>query len=114
MAQVQEPVISGGALANAVRLVASGIRRYTVVNVADDSTTVSAAPALLYGIHVNTVLSAAACPIVDGSTTVLSLAASAAVGTNLWFPDGIPFATSLIVDPDNSATGSVTLVWAPL
>lgn len=113
MALVQRSVISGGALTTASELVPSGIIRYTVVNVADDSTTVSSAPAILYSVHVNTALSAHACPIADNSTTVLSLAASAAVGTNLSWPNGIPFATSLVVDPDNAATGSITLVWAP-
>lgn len=113
MAQIQETAVSSGAIVNTVRLVPSGIIRYTVVNVADDSTTVSSSPAILYSIHVNTVLSAHALPVLDASTTVLSLAASSAVGTNLSWPNGIPFTTSLIVDPDNSGTGSVTLVWAP-
>ncbi len=113
MAQVHKPALSAGALVNTVELVAAGVRRYSVVDVADNSTTVSSAPAILYGIHVNTALSAHALPILDGSTTVLSLAASAAVGTNLWFVGGIPFNTSLIVDPNDAATGSVTLVWAP-
>lgn len=113
MAVVQKPALSGGAVVNTSELIPSGIIRYTVVNVADDSTTVSSAPAILYSVHVNTALSAHACPIADSSTTVLSLAASAAVGTNLSWPNGIPFATSLVVDPDNSGTGSITLVWAP-
>lgn len=88
--------------------------RYTTVNVGDDSTTVSSAPAMLYGIHVTTALSAHALPIKDSATTVMSLAASAPVGTNLVFPEGVPFTTSLIVDPDNSGSGAVVVVWAPL
>lgn len=88
-------------------------KQYTVVNVATDSTTVSSTPAMLYSVHVNTALSAHALPIMDGSATVFSFAASAAVGTNL-VTAGIPCLTSLIVDPDNAGTGSVTVVWAPL
>jgi hypothetical protein len=82
--------------------------------IATDSTTVSSAPAMLYGIFVNTALSAHTCPITDNSTTVLTLAASAAAGTNLWFLDGIPFLTSLIVNPNDAGTGSITVVWAAL
>ena len=87
--------------------------RYTVVDVSTNSTTVSATPAIFYSIHVNTVLSAHALPVLDGSATIANLAASAAVGTNL-VTIGIPCLTSLIVDPNDAATGSVTVVWAPL
>lgn len=86
---------------------------YKVVDVSNDSTTVYNGPALLYGVYVNTALSAHVLPIVDGSTTVVSLAASAAAGTNVTFP-GIRFETSLIVDPNDSATGSVTVAYLPL
>jgi hypothetical protein len=67
----------------------------------------------LYGIYVNTVLSAHVCPIADGTTTVVSLVASAAAGTSILYP-GIRFNTSLIVDPDNSATGSITVAYRPV
>lgn len=86
---------------------------YSVVDVSNNSTTVYNGPALLFGIYVNTVLSAHALPIKDGSTTVVSLAASSAVGTNPSFP-GIRFETSLVVDPDDAATGSVTVAYLPL
>lgn len=86
---------------------------YSVVNVADDSTTVYSGPCLLFGVYVNTALSAHALPIKDNATTVVSIAASAAVGTNITFP-GIRMETSLVVDPDNAATGSVTVAYRPL
>jgi hypothetical protein len=60
---------------------------------------------------VHTVLSAHACPIKDNTTTIASLAASSAVGTTLNFETGIPFATSLIVDPDDAATGTITVIY---
>src|SRR5574343_1875202 len=66
---------------------------YAVVDLATDSTTVSTGPAVLYGIYVNTVLSAHAAPIKDGTTTVLSIPASAAAGSMYTFP-GIVFGTS--------------------
>ena len=83
---------------------------YTVVPVADNTTTVFTGPCILYGVYVNTVLSAHALPIQDVSTTVVSIVASAAVGTSILYP-GIRFNTSLIVNPDDSATGSVTVAW---
>lgn len=86
---------------------------YSVVDVNADSTTVYSGPCLLLGVYVNTQLSAHALPIKDGSTTVVSIAASAAVGTNQTFP-GIRFETSLVVDPDNSGSGSVTVAYRPL
>lgn len=86
---------------------------YKVVDVADNSTTVYNGPAILFGVYVNTVLSAHALPLLDGATTVVSIAASAAVGTNITFP-GIRFETSLIVDPNDAATGSVTVAYRPL
>lgn len=86
---------------------------YAVVNVQDDITTVYTGPALLYGVYVNTALSAQALPIKDGTTTVVSIAASAAVGTNITFP-GIRFETSIVVDPDNSGSGSVTIAYLPI
>mgnify|MGYP000453841751 CR=1 FL=1 len=83
---------------------------YTVVDVADNITTVYTGPCILYGVYVTTILSAHALPIQDGSTTVLAIVASAAVGTNTTFP-GIRLNTSLIVNPDDAATGDVTVAW---
>lgn len=86
---------------------------YSVVDVSNDSTTVSSVPAILYGVYVNTALSAHALPITDGSTTVVTIPASSAAGTIITFP-GIRFETSLIVDPNDAATGSITLAYLPL
>ncbi len=83
---------------------------YSIVDVSDNSTTVYTGPCLLYGIYVNTVLSAHACPIKDGTTTIVTLPASYVVGAYMPFP-GIRFDTSLIVDPNDAATGSITVVY---
>ena len=83
---------------------------YSVVDVGDDATTVFTGPCMLYGIYVNTVLSAHVCPVKDGATTVVSLVASAAAGTSILYP-GIRFETSLIVDPDNAATGGIVVAY---
>ena len=86
---------------------------YSVVNVADDSTTVYTGPCMIYGVYINTVLSAPVLPIKDGTPTVITIPASAAAGAHYPLP-GIRFETSLIVDPDNSATGNVTVAYRPV
>ena len=83
---------------------------YSVVDVSDNSTTVYTGQSVVYGVYVNTVLSAHSLPIKDGTTTVVTLAASSAVGTYIVLP-GVRFDTSLIVDPNDSATGSVTVFY---
>ncbi len=88
-------------------------RQYMVVDVSDNSTTVRTGRCRLWGVYVNTVLSGQACPIKDDSTSVITLVASLAAGSNLNFP-GIEFDTSLVVDPDDAATGSITIVYEPL
>ncbi len=87
---------------------------YKVVDVATDITTVSAIPAILYGIYVDTVLSNHALPIKDGSNVVLNVVAQAAAGTNLSWPAGIRFETSLVVDPNDAATGGIVVFYKPL
>lgn len=86
---------------------------YTVVDLSTNSTTVSAAPAMLTGIYVDTALSAQACPIKDDTTTVFSLPASTPVGAFDFGNQGsaVKFATSLVVDPDDAATGTVVVFW---
>lgn len=83
---------------------------YAVVSVNDNTTTVYNGPALLYGVYVNTALSAEAVPITDGATTVVSIPASAAAGAQYPFP-GIRFGTSLIVNPNDASTGSITVAF---
>ena len=80
--------------------------RYAVVDLADNLTTITAVATLVKGVYINAALSAHACPIKDNTTTVVTLPASASAGTHYEF-DGIRFESKLIVDPDDSATGSV-------
>ena len=86
---------------------------YAVVDVSDNSTTVYTGACMLYGVYVNTVLSAHTCPIKDGTTSVVTLVASAAAGTSILYP-GIKFNTSLIVDPNDSGTGSIVVAYRPV
>ncbi len=84
--------------------------QYTVVDIADNSTTVFTGPCILYGLTVTTVLSAQPVDVLDGAVNIAALVASAAVGTTTQYA-GIRCDTSLIVDPDDAATGRVTVIW---
>jgi len=86
---------------------------YSAVDLADDSTTVESVPVVLKAVYVNTVLSAHACPIKDDTAAVFTLKASLAAGEVINF-EGTRFETSLVVDPDNSATGNITLIYKRL
>lgn len=88
---------------------------YTVSGVLTSNTiTIYNGPCILYGIYVNVAISAHVTSIDDGSTAVLKLPASAAVGAMYTFP-GIRFETSLICNPDDATTtGDLTFVYKPL
>jgi hypothetical protein len=84
----------------------------TIVDISTDSTTVYADPVILRGCYVNTTLSAHGLPVKNGSTTVFTIPASTPAGTTIPFYDTV-FGTSLVIDPDNSGTGSVTFIYKP-
>jgi hypothetical protein len=86
---------------------------YSVVDVSVDSTTVYNGPALLFGIYVNTALSAHALPVTDAAVTVVTVPASATAGSMYPFP-GIRFETTLIVNPNDAATGNITVAYRPI
>lgn len=92
---------------------------YTVVDLTANSTTVSAAPAMIGNVWINTALSAHTCPIKDNATTLFTLPASAPATTTeataFTFMRGTRFETSLIVDPDDAmTTGSIVVQWRAL
>ena len=91
----------------------SGEWAATAIDTATDSTTVYDGPCLCAGVYVNTVLSAHTVVLKDSATSKVTLPVSLAAGTMLNFP---PFIceTSLVLDPDNSSTGNVTVFWRPL
>lgn len=83
---------------------------YRAVDVADNSTAISTGPCLYFGAIVTTALSAHALPIMDGSTTVDSFAASSAVGTAHLLQHGVR-CSALTVDPNDAATGNITVFY---
>lgn len=87
--------------------------KYKRVDLADDLTTIEASACLVNGLYVNTALSAHVCEIKDDTSSVYSLIASLAAGSRVEFGPTI-FATKLIVDPDNAATGSITVEYVLL
>lgn len=84
--------------------------KYASVDLSANSTTVESVPCLVKGWHVTTALSAHVCLIKDDTTAVLAVPASAAVG-DTFDCEGIRFETSLVVDPDDSGTGTITVVY---
>ena len=86
--------------------------KYAVVDLATNSTTIRTGRTVLGKIWVNTVMSAQACPIKDGTTTLISLDASSAVNTAFTVQEVTVCETSLIVDPDDSATGAIVVQYS--
>ena len=82
----------------------------TVVDLSDDSTTVYTGSCLFRGASVHTVLSGQVCPIQDNATVIAAFPATAAVGSEIKGWDQ-RILTSLIVNPDDAATGMITVVW---
>ena len=84
---------------------------YLIVDLSVDSTSVTTGPAILYGIYVNTILSAQDVSIQNSTiTTLISIQASTAAGTNFNFP-AVSFPDSLVINPDNAATGSILVIF---
>ena len=83
-----------------------------IVDLADDSTTVFNGPVLLRGIHVVSTLSAQDVLILDGVTQIGTIPGSAGPGTWVEFGDQ-RLDTSLIIDPDDAATGDISVVYKP-
>jgi len=84
-----------------------------VVDLADNSTTVSAVPAILGYAYVNTTISAHACVIKNDTTAIFTIPAGSLAGDKYDFEETI-FNVSLVVDPDDSATGNITLMYKRL
>lgn len=81
-----------------------------VVDTSTDSTTVRTGAGIVRGVFINTILSAHTVVIKDDTTAMFTLAASTPAGS--WIPFGdAQFSTSLVVDPHNSSTGSITVVY---
>lgn len=84
-----------------------------LVDIGDNSTTVFTGACTLGKIYVDTVLSAHAVPILDNATTVASLIASLAAGSEIGALEGLRFGTSLIIDPDDAGTGNIVVQYKP-
>ena len=87
------------------------------VDLADDTTTVHTGAGRLLGWIINTIFSGHVLMNKDDTTVIFTLPATSAV-TGIYQPigpngEGIEFLTSLVVDPDDSASGDITLVYQP-
>jgi hypothetical protein len=98
-------------MAGSLNVLTSNEFKYTVVDLATDSTTITTAKAILRAIYINTTLSAHALVIKDNATTVFTIPAGTVAGT--WVPFGDAyFSGGIVIDPDNSGTGNITVLWA--
>jgi hypothetical protein len=110
MEQVADPVT--GAIRDATKGVHTECQ-YTVVDLSVDAGVTITGPVAFYGYLVSVALSAHTVAILDGSTTLVTLAASTAVNTNVAFP-GVVCTTSLKVTPNASSTGTLILFYRVL
>lgn len=85
----------------------------SVVDASANSTVLSTVDSILLSVHVTTALSAQALPITDGAggSALVSLPASAAVGSIYEWSTGVPFRSGIVVDPNDAATGALVVVW---
>lgn len=85
----------------------------TVVDLANNITTVKTTSVDVKSVYINTTMSAHACLIKDGATTKFIIPASSVAGTVFDFAgeDGVEFNTNLIVDPDDAGTGNITILY---
>jgi hypothetical protein len=111
--QVTNPAT--GALTDATRGVHQECLYAVVADLTANTTDVTTGPVLLYGIYVNTSVSAThVTSIDDGTTAVIKLPAAAAAGAMYTFP-GIRFETKLVCNPDDATTtGSLTFAYRPI
>ena len=79
----------------------------------DADVTISAVPCVLLGIYINVTLSAHAVNVLDAAVGKLVLPASLAAGTKIDCHSA-EFATSLIINSDNAATGKIVFFWRAL
>ena len=90
---------------------------YTTVDVSNNTVSVHSGPCIVRLAKVTVALSAHACPIYDGdgaaTTLMATLAASAAIGVTEEFED-VFFQNGIFVDPDDSATGTFWISYAPV
>jgi hypothetical protein len=87
---------------------------YAQVDTSGNSTEVVAGPCIYYGYSVTTALSAHTVIIKDTSTAVDAIAASAAVGSSHFIPNGVRITGTLVVDPDDSSTGNIAVFFRRL
>src|SRR5688572_15492640 len=87
---------------------------YSAVDAANNTTTVYNGPCIYYGATITTAISAQVLQIFDNATPIDAFAASAAAGTSHNFGTGVRCETSLIVNPDDAATGNLTVYYKPL
>lgn len=86
--------------------------KWDVVDLSDNSTTVTTRRAMLRGVYINTTTSAATV-ISTGATTVFTIPTGAIAGQTIAFGD-VVLDSGIVIDPDDAATGSITVIYKPV
>jgi hypothetical protein len=90
---------------------------YTIVDLTDDSTVITSSPAFLIGLYVDEQLSAHTCVVADGSTNLITIAASTDVGAYDIGSNGAHVRCNggITIDPDDSmSAGELIVYWRPI
>ena len=85
--------------------------KWDLVDLSDNSTTVTTRRAMLRAVYVNTAPSAAVV-IKDGSDTAFTIPSGVAAGQTIAFGD-VVLSGGIVIDPDDAATGSITVIYKP-
>ena len=84
--------------------------KYSRVDTSDNLTTIESVACLVKGVYINSTLSNHVVEIMDDTSKVFTIPAGATAG-NAYDFDTTRFEDKLIVDPDDSSTGSITIMY---
>jgi hypothetical protein len=85
--------------------------KYQIVDLADNSTTVFSGPGVFWGFGVTVATSAHAFEVKDGAVIIHSVLASQPIGAEGEKGFGIRVETSLVIDPNDAATGTIVVYY---
>ncbi len=86
---------------------------YAIVDLSNDQTVIHTGRAYLGNIWVRTALSAHDCPIQDDTEAIVTVPSGSAANTAITYAKDTLFRTSLVVDPNDAATGEIIVQWRP-
>ena len=89
--------------------------RSAVVDLSDNTTSITTATALIRGVSIVTTISGQTVPIMNGSagSTQFTIPASSVSGA--WIECGdTRMENGIYIDPNDAATGTISVIWKPI